>query len=249
MPDLRSGDWTSHDTNDLLTVIAAYDGRAISPEDITAWTQLARLGRWRMDLAGKAVADHFLTSTERLKPAHIHERVRSMKNEEIDRAARERDAAEQGKKPRPVAELLAGLAERWSVPEDDDDGAAAAELGRITAPCPHCRAPAGSPCTRHGRDGAQIVAPHPSRHDALAELADGLADVDSPVRCPECHAPPGRRCVNTRTGSYISFRLGTHHKRMVAEHDDDGGRGEPSNADQIRMQAHGEWKAPAGGDG
>lgn len=243
--------WSVKDANNLLALVASCEGnRQVTKDEVRAWTIAGQTGRWTLDLASRAVIRHVQTSSYPCRIHDVHAMVVSWKNEAVDRAAVERARADDStKKPRPVGALLAGLADRWAVPEDDDDGAAAGELARITAPCPHCRAAAGSPCTKHGRDGEQIVAPHPSRHDALAELADGLADVDSPVRCPECHAPPGRRCVNTRTGSYISFRLGTHHKRMVAEHDDDGGRGESSNADQIRMQAHGEWKTPAGGDG
>lgn len=250
-------DWEWQDTTHLLAYIYGYTMREAGHAEQLAWTDAARTGRWTPDLARRAVTTHYLEQPDVwIKPGHVHQRVRSWREDALMRAEVRPPLEDGTVSRRPVKALMSRLTDRWVIPSEDPDEPVTDELASIAVPCPFegCRAPVGEPCTVGVAGARRQVRTHPSRHVALADAAGqaGLNPrVDCDVECPVCAAPPNVRCVNLSTGGYLSFRLGTHYKRMVALHDDvqEGTRGDegaPSEEEQVRSRA--EWVSRHGRD-
>jgi hypothetical protein len=86
-------------------------------------------------------------------------------------------------RPRPVAALVAGIADAFALPPEIADILAPRRTGPRSVRCPVCSAAASEKCTTDA--GRTMDSPHPSRIDAWAiDAAD----------CPECHSPAGDGC-------------------------------------------------------
>lgn len=72
-----------NDVADVLTAISAYDQRTVGEPDIIAWH--AAIGDLPKDVAIEAVAMHHKISAERIKPFHVNELVRNIRNDRRER--------------------------------------------------------------------------------------------------------------------------------------------------------------------
>ena len=85
--------------------------------------------------------------------------------------------------PRPVAALVAGIANAKALPPEIADVLAPRRTGPKSIRCPKCSAAPRTRCTND--NGKPMTAPHPTRVDAHAiQTAD----------CPECYATAGGGC-------------------------------------------------------
>lgn len=67
------------ETNRLLTVIAATDGRSVDDATVSVWSGF--LGDLPLDECMEAVRRHYLKSASRVMPAHIREQVLAIREE------------------------------------------------------------------------------------------------------------------------------------------------------------------------
>jgi hypothetical protein len=84
---------------------------------------------------------------------------------------------------RPVAALVAGIAEAKAMPAEVFNLLADRRFGPRSIRCPKCSAEPRARCTTEG--GKQMQAPHPMRIDAHAVQT---------ATCPECHVAAGDGC-------------------------------------------------------
>lgn len=104
---------------------------------------------------------------------------------------------------RPVAELVAALAERRALPPEIADVLAKRRPPARSVTCPYCHAQKGSNCKNPiGKDVPGGV--HPGRVDAWATAIAG---------CPVCHSAPGEPCTETDNAGRRPYAHGTHHDR------------------------------------
>ena len=61
----------------LLTLIAAYDGRTVGEGDVRAWSDAASRAGWTWAAAAEAVKAHFAESAARIMPGHVTQRIRA----------------------------------------------------------------------------------------------------------------------------------------------------------------------------
>jgi hypothetical protein len=69
--------FTRADTIDLLTAIAAYDGRAPSEAAVIAWREAGDRAHWSLPEAIDAVHSYFVESTAWIMPAHVTAIIRA----------------------------------------------------------------------------------------------------------------------------------------------------------------------------
>lgn len=106
--------------------------------------------------------------------------------------------------PRPVAALIAGVAQAMPLPPEINDILAPRRTGPKSIRCPKCSAGPATRCTND--NGKPMSAPHPSRVDAHAvQTAD----------CPECYATAGDGCREMGE----PYRGGAHPGRVKAAAD------------------------------
>lgn len=109
-------------------------------------------------------------------------------------------------RPRPVAELVAGVAAARALPPEIANVLAKRRNPARAVVCPYCKAMKGAPC----RNGAGRELPdgglHPSRIDLWATNI---------TACPVCHAGPGHTC--TELGK--PYSQGAHHARVETAYD------------------------------
>lgn len=108
----------------------------------------------------------------------------------------------QALKARPVAELVASMTQRWSLPPEIAEVITRRRPPARSITCPYCNAQKGSNCKNPaGNDLAGGV--HPGRIDAWATAVAG---------CPACYAAPGAPCAENGR-PYVH---GTHKARVDA---------------------------------
>lgn len=156
---------TPAQTSELLAFCAAFDRRTVGKADVLAWqTVLADID---YDAARGAVSAHYADETRWIMPADIRTAVRAARAStaadyqgpglpaEIPdadpddvpaylaavRAQRTRAADGQALRPRPVAELVAGVGREVPPPARE-----AATERPMTVACPRCSARIGRPC-------------------------------------------------------------------------------------------------------
>lgn len=160
---------TPAQTAELLGFCAAFDRRTVGKADVLAWQTV--LADVNFDAARQAVSEHYATATRWIMPADIRQTVRAHRSTAADsihgpglpaeipdadpddvpaylaavRAQRVRAADGADLKPRPVAELLAGIGRQ--VPREV---AAVRRPGPLGRACPTCKAPIGRPCKTPG---------------------------------------------------------------------------------------------------
>ncbi len=107
---------------------------------------------------------------------------------------------------RPVAELVAGIADAKYLPPAIADVIAKRRPPARSVNCPYCQAQKGSNCKNPtGRDLSGGV--HPGRIDAWAIAVTG---------CPVCYATPGQPCTQTDNAGQRPYAHGTHRARADA---------------------------------
>ncbi|WBP89488.1 zinc finger domain-containing protein [Kitasatospora cathayae] len=181
---------------ELLTMASAFDRRTVGKTDVMAWHLVLR--DVDFEQAQTAVAAHYADTRDWIMPSDIRHRVRKQREQaaadiqgpglpaEIPdadpddvpaylaalRAQRTRAALGESMRPRPVAELLAGVGREVPTPED---AAVTRVRSALDVRCPYCHAPAKRPCKSPlGRRLGQL---HPSRFDAVkaAQAQQGAA--------------------------------------------------------------------------
>lgn len=72
---------TSNDMIDFLSLMAAFDQRDNSADDVRAWLLVAELERWDRDAVKRIVLDHYRVGAEkpRLTPALVSDRHRELR--------------------------------------------------------------------------------------------------------------------------------------------------------------------------
>ncbi|MES9522416.1 zinc finger domain-containing protein [Streptomyces capoamus] len=180
---------TPAETAALLSFAAAFDRRTIGEADVLAWhTVLADIG---FEPAKAAVTAHYAVHTRWIMPADIRQHVVAQRADtaadiqgpglppEIPDAdpddvpaylaavRQQRHRAADGLKPRPVKQLIAGLADTIPKPPEHDTPAPKIRRpGPLGRECPTCHAPIGRPCrTGNGRERA----PHENRETAALQ--------------------------------------------------------------------------------
>lgn len=171
---------TPAQTAELLAFCAAFDRRTVGKADVLAWqTVLADID---FNAAKSAVTAHYAEETRWIMPADIRGAVREIRHAQASdfqgpglpaavpdadpddvpaylaalRAQRVKAADGLELKPRPIAQLLAGVGR--SVPTE------APKSGPSSVECPHCGAAPMRRC-RNGQN-KPLVAFHPSRIEA-----------------------------------------------------------------------------------
>lgn len=144
---------------DVLKVVAAATRRTIGEPDVAIWLEI--LAGDRRDDALRAVKDHLSQHPGVwLEPGHVHQRVRAMVRERMEREPESvRDARMEALSAK-AADDIAELAERKQLPtrEFRRPTGDAKRILSVRCPWPACHAPIGKPCAVKG--GA-----HPSRVD------------------------------------------------------------------------------------
>ena len=123
------------DTAKLLTMVAAFYRRTIGEADVTAWQ--AALDDLRFEDCREAVVAHFRTSSDYLMPVAVRSAVKAMRRDRLERdveafipdadpndptayieamKARRARIADGTERPRPVAELVAGVEQNLGRP-------------------------------------------------------------------------------------------------------------------------------------
>lgn len=173
-----------NDISHVLTVASFVDQRApqADPDVLRVWH--AMLEDVPVHVAERAVREHYRRSRETITPADIVEAWRAEKQRQLPLAEvlpQPIAAPEVGARGmlRVVGELAAAKALRAGgsqVEAEEARGVAEGELEArrrwSTVRCPHCRAAAGSRCTRPGGLGGPVerTSPHPSRVEAAMEV-------------------------------------------------------------------------------
>jgi hypothetical protein len=81
----------------LLAFAALYDNRKVGDADVMAW--LEAIGDLPFDDAKTAVAGHYGSSTERIMPGHVRQRVKAMRADRLARTPLPSPSAELADKP------------------------------------------------------------------------------------------------------------------------------------------------------
>ncbi len=112
----------------------------------------------------------------------------------------------QALKARPVAELVASVANARALPPEITQALKRRRNPARSITCPHCKAQAGSTCRNgEGRELGQRL--HPGRIDAWATAV---------AACPECHMAPGDACREMGQ----PYPHGAHRSRVSAAQND-----------------------------
>lgn len=109
-------------------------------------------------------------------------------------------------RPRPVAELVAGVANARALPPEIANVLAKRRNPARTVMCPYCKAIKGAPCRNGAGRELPNAALHPGRIDLWATNV---------TACPVCHEAPGRGC--TELGK--PYSQGAHHARVETAYD------------------------------
>jgi hypothetical protein len=156
------------DIIDLLAAIAAVDRRTIGQADVIVWHDI--IGGLPKDLAFQAARNHFRECPGvYLEPGHIYQRVRAIRQDQLEREPDEIREARQEQLAAKVEQDAAELAEAKSIPAGDPKFRRP-KNSPLRVPCPWCKAGVGSPCTIVGSRTPLRREPrfHPSRIDAAA---------------------------------------------------------------------------------
>jgi hypothetical protein len=137
-----SNELTRSQIIDLLSAAMSYDNRNVSDAHIYAWREASRRGRWSYEDALEALHDHYAESTQYVMPAHITERIRTMRRQRFET---ETAALESGEvniaSAEKVRRWVAEIAARLGMPEDSESATA-----RRTRRCEWCGAQPGDRC-------------------------------------------------------------------------------------------------------
>ncbi|MEZ0366787.1 hypothetical protein ACAG26_24240 [Mycobacterium sp. pUA109] len=161
-----------NDVIDVLSVVAAATRRTVGKTDVEIW--LGIIGDDDKQLALRAVREHLRDCPGVwLEPGHVHQRVRAIRRDELERepdADREaRQAALDGR----FADQVRELAESKALPKFERPSKRHDGPNPLSVSCPFCRARIGRPCTIGSLPGVQRgdtrSTPHPSRIEAVTE--------------------------------------------------------------------------------
>jgi hypothetical protein len=209
----------------LMELIIGFDGREPGDAELEAWAQAARHGHWSLPEALAAVIDHYTTTTEWLKPAHITTHIRDRRAAAVRRENDRRVRSGQT----PLALVREDEPVDLDGPVDAAPGPEGLPLGRdvpgrrlsaalqqvhddaAVIVCPACRAPAvrGEEGRCRWPDGSLCRIPHVIRmtgarkvlearlaHRPEPQLPEPLSDDQAwAVPCPTCKVPAGSACT------------------------------------------------------
>lgn len=159
---------------DVLTVVAAATHRTVGEADVGIWQEI--IGGDDKQLALRAVRDHLAESPGCwLEPGHVHQRVRAMVRDQLERESDAMREARQEALAVKAAEDFSALAESKGLPSRDGrkfvrksvDG-----VNPLTERCAWCHAGVGSRCTIPGTQVLLTEKPplqtgfHPTRIEA-----------------------------------------------------------------------------------
>ena len=159
---------THDEAVDLLSFIAAYDGRRPNATAVPSWVDASARGRWSFDEAVEAVQQHYAESTRMLMPGHITDLVRRKRQQPPPPSElRQLDAATPSD-PAHVASVIDQLARHLGWEREITHRAA------LAVPCPveWCKATPGEQCSRPSKKsatGRSPANPHPGRVERAAE--------------------------------------------------------------------------------
>jgi hypothetical protein len=114
--------------------------------------------------------------------------------------------AGQALRPRPVKELIAGVAAARALPPEIADVLAKRRNPARTVVCPYCKALKGAPCRNGAGRELPSAALHPSRTDLWASAV---------TPCPACRASAGEPCRELGK----PHMQGAHHARVETAYD------------------------------
>lgn len=154
------------DVIDVLTAITAADRRTIGDADVAIWQEI--IGGDDKQLALRAVRDHLAECPGVwMEPGHVHQRVRAIVRDRLEREPDKLREARQGQISARVAEhmaeITAALDTKFQRPSRRHG------VNPLAVRCPWCHASPGQHCTvpqtrRRPHGGA-----HPSRIEAAQE--------------------------------------------------------------------------------
>lgn len=156
------------DVFDLLTLMAAYDGRTVGKSDVRTWADAAERGSWTVEQAAEAVKAHYAESPEWIKPGHVTQRIRRERSQPSRSKALPQAPADPEHARRVIdwiANRLAANRERH--PSEHRDA--------LRVDCPECGVQAGSACVQtitHMRPrtgNLKIEIPHVQRRRAYRQ--------------------------------------------------------------------------------
>jgi hypothetical protein len=155
---------TPEDIIDVLSAVAAIDRRTVGEADAIVWHQI--IGNLPKDDALTAVINHARECPGIwLEPGHIVAEVRAIRR---DRYERERAEYEREERDAKVAAIVAELAERKAIPDDEPLTYRRPTISALAVACPWCHASPGTRCTTPGTRQPLVKSRyHPSRLDAL----------------------------------------------------------------------------------
>ena len=159
-----------NDVIDVLSVVAAATRRTVGEADVEIWQGV--IGSDDRELALKAVRDHLRDCPGVwLEPGHVHQRVRTMVRDQLEREPLEVQAARMEALEAKAKEDIAELAERKGIPEFPPKYQRHGISPYLKVKCPWCKASPGQPCvvpqTNRRPDGLW--------HEARKNLVDGIA--------------------------------------------------------------------------
>lgn len=135
-----------NDVIDVLSVVAAATRRTVGETDVDVWQAI--IGEDDKQLALKAVRDHLADCPGVwLEPGHVHQRVRAIRRDQLDREPAAAREARQEALAAKAAEDFQELAERKSLPTVTFTRPSRMPgVNAKSVRCPWCRAAIGSRC-------------------------------------------------------------------------------------------------------
>ena len=156
-----------NDVIDVLSVVAAATRRTIGEADVEIWQGV--IGDDDKQLALKAVRDHLRDQPGVwLEPGHVHQRVRAMVRDQLEREPREVQAARMEALEAKAREDFEELAERKGIPDPPPKYKRRGVSPYLRVRCPWCKASPGQPCVVPNTSKQPAGLWHPSRKE-LAE--------------------------------------------------------------------------------
>lgn len=161
------------DVVDVLSVVAAATRRTVGETDVDVWQAI--IGDDNRELALRAVRDHLADKPGVwLEPGHVHQRVRAMVRDQLEREPDAVREARQEALAAKAAEDIEALAERKGIQQLPTrpflrPAGNRRRILSIACPWAACRAPIGRSCPVEG--GA-----HPARIEAAQVTADDPED-------------------------------------------------------------------------
>lgn len=164
------------DVIDVLSVVAAATRRTVGEADVAIWSEI--IGGDDKQLALKAVRDHLADQPGVwLEPGHVHQRVRAMVRDQLEREPDQlrgaRQTALEAKAARDIDQLTRDIGR-----PDYTRPSQAHAINPLSVRCPYepCRANVGYVCVNTAfKGGKPRSEPHPSRVDAAHAAAGATA--------------------------------------------------------------------------